>query len=123
MNVTAAYKFVKTPEGLGRPPGRLQIYGFGLVPGTQGDPLRQEGIYTALQAKFGKIFGPEIKLQGFKFNNVKLAAAGQLVPQEIIAQDGWLAVGYCRQVKVGGDHCWIPYRNTFRPILAASSRV
>ncbi len=26
----------------------------------------------------------------------KLAAAGQLVPQEIIAQDGWLAVGYCR---------------------------
>ena len=96
MNVTAVYKFVKAPEGFKAVrQGDLQIYGFGLVPGARRS-LRQQGIYTALQAKFGKIFGPEIKLQGFKFNNGKLAAAGQLVPQEIIAQDGWLAVGYCR---------------------------
>ena len=96
MNITAVYKFVKTPEGYqGRPPRRsanLRIW-----PGARAKrSLRQQGIYTALQAKFGKIFGPDIKLQGFKFNNGKLAAAGQLVPQEIIAQDGWLAVGYCR---------------------------
>ena len=96
MNVTAVYKFVKTPEGFRAVrQGDLQIYGFGLVPGAKRS-LRQQGIYTALQAKFGKIFGPDIKLQGFKFNSAKLAAAGQFVPQEIIAQDGWLAIGYCR---------------------------
>ena len=96
MNVTAAYKFVKTPEGYKAVrQGELQIYGFGLVPGTKRS-FRLQGIYTVLQRKFGKIFGPEIKLQGFKFNSGKLAAAGQLVPQEIIAQDGWLAIGYYR---------------------------
>ena len=96
MNVTATYKFVKTPEGYRAVrQGDLQIYGYGLVPGAKRS-CSQQGIYTVLQRKFGKIFGPEIKLQGFKFESGKLAAVGQLVPQEIIAQDGWLAVGYCR---------------------------
>ena len=54
------------------------------------------------QRKFGKIFAPEIKLAGFKFAACKLAAAGQLVPQEIIAKDGWLAVGYRRATPSGG---------------------
>jgi hypothetical protein len=97
MNITATYKFVKTPEGYRAVrQGDLQIYGYGQVPGAKRS-LRQQGIYTVLQAKFGKIFGPDIKLQGFKFKNEKLAAAGQLAPQEIIAQNGWLAIGYCRQ--------------------------
>ena len=96
MNVTATYKFEKTPEGYKAVrQGELQIYGFGLKPGAKRS-ARQQGIYTALQKKFGKIFAAEIKLQGFKFNSGKLASAGQLVPQEIIAQDGWLAIGYCR---------------------------
>ena len=96
MDVKASYKFVKTPEGYRAVrQGDLQIYGFGQVPGAKRSVI-QQGIYTALQAKFGKVFAPEIKLQGLKFNNGKLASAGQLVPQEIIAQDGWLAVGYCR---------------------------
>jgi len=96
MNITATYKFVKTPEGYQTVrQGDLQIYGFGQVPGAKRS-LRQQGIYTVLQTKFGKIFGPESKLQGFKFKSGKLAAAGQLVPQEIIAKDGWLAVGYSR---------------------------
>jgi hypothetical protein len=96
MNITATYKFVKAAEGYRAVrQGDLQIYGFGLVPGAKRS-LAQQGIYTALQTKFGKIFTPEIKLQGFKFKDGKLASAGQFVPQEIIAQDGWLAVGYCR---------------------------
>ena len=66
MNITAVYKFVKTPEGFRAVrQGDLQIYGFGLVPGTKRS-FRQQSIYTALQAKFGKIFSPDIKLQGFK---------------------------------------------------------
>ena len=86
MNVTAAYKFEKTPEGYRAVrQGDLQIYGFGLKPGDKRS-FAQQGIYTVLQAKFGKLFASEIKLQGFKFNSGKLAAAGQLVPQEIIAQ-------------------------------------
>jgi hypothetical protein len=101
MNITATYKFVKSPDGFSAVrQGDLQIYGFGLVPGTRRS-LGQQGIYTALQRKFGKIFAADIKLQGFKFNNGRLAAAGQLVPQEIIAEDGWLAVGYQR-VKPSG---------------------
>ncbi len=104
MNVTAAYKFVKTPEGFKAiRQGDLQIYGFGQVPGAKRS-LRQQGIYTALQAKFGKIFAAEIKLQGFKFASGKMAAAGQFVPQEIIARDGWLAVGYGRQKVITAPH-------------------
>jgi len=96
MNITATYKFVQTPEGYRAVrQGDLQIYGFSQVPGAKRS-LRQQGIYTVLQTKFGKVFGPDIKLQGFKFNSGKLAAAGQFVPQEIIAQDGWIAIGYCR---------------------------
>ena len=49
-----------------------------------------------MKSKFGKIFEPEIKLQGFKFAQGKLAATGQWAPQEIIAQNGWLAIGYAR---------------------------
>ena len=30
-----------------------------------------------MKSKFGKIFEPEIKLQGFKFDEGKLAATGQ----------------------------------------------
>jgi hypothetical protein len=96
MNVTAAYKFEKTPVGYRAVrQGDLQLYGFGLKPGAPRS-AGQQGIYTALQAKFGKLFGPEIKLQGFKFEGGKLAAAGQLAPQEIIAKDGWIVIGYCR---------------------------
>jgi hypothetical protein len=101
MNITATYQFVKTPDGYRAVrQGDLQIYGFGLVPGAKRS-LGQQGIYTALQRKFGKIFAPDIKLEGFKFESGKLAAAGRLVPQEIIAEDGWLAVGYQR-VKSSG---------------------
>ena len=86
MNVTAVYKFEKTPEGFRAVrQGDLQIYGYGLKPGAPRS-FAQQGIYTVLQAKFGKLFASEIKLQGFRFNDGKLAAAGQLVPQEIIAQ-------------------------------------
>ncbi len=101
MNVTAVYKFEKTPDGYRAVrQGDLQIYGYGLKPGAQRS-FAQQGIYTVLQAKFGKLFAPEIKLQGFKFNEGKLAAAGQLVPQEIIARDGWIAIGYRRAAASG----------------------
>ena len=102
MNITATYKFEKTPEGFKAiRQGELQIYGFGQLPSAK-RAFTKEAIFTAMQAKFGKIFTPEIKLQGFKFDSGKLAAAGQLVPQEIIAQDGWLAIGYCRAKPAAG---------------------
>ena len=56
MNITANYKFVKTPEGYKAVrQGDLQIYGFGQVPGAKRS-FRQQGIYTVLQRKFGKVF-------------------------------------------------------------------
>ena len=46
MNITATYKFVKTPEGYQAVrQGDLQIYGFGLMPGAKRS-FRQQGIYT-----------------------------------------------------------------------------
>jgi hypothetical protein len=96
MDITANYKFAKTPDGYKAVrQGDLLIYGFGQKPGTK-RALKQQAIYTALQSKFGKVFEPEIKFKGFKFAQGKLAATGQWVPQEIIAQDGWLAIGYGR---------------------------
>jgi len=99
MYVTAAYKFKNTPEGFRAVrQGDLQVYGK-----KPGEKLSARMIYikNVLQRKFGKIFAAETKLQGFKFNGGKLAAAGQFVPEEIISQGGWLAVGYCR-AKVSG---------------------
>jgi hypothetical protein len=94
MDVTAIYKFVKTPEGYNAVrQGDLQIYGFGQKPGAKRS-VRQQGIYTALQAKFGKIFEPEMKFRGFKFAQGRLANAGTFIPSEIISQNGWIAIGY-----------------------------
>jgi hypothetical protein len=101
MYITANYKFAKSPEGYkAERQGDLQIYGFGQKPGTKRS-LKQQAIYTALQAKFGKVFEPEIKFQGFKFAQGKLAAAGQFVPREIISQHGWLVIGYGRAAAAG----------------------
>ena len=93
---TANYKFAKSPEGYEAVrQGDLLIYGFGQKPGTRRS-VKQQAIYTALQAKFGKVFEPEIKFHGFKFAQGKLAAAGQFLPREIISQNGWLVIGYGR---------------------------
>ena len=101
MYITANYKFAKSPEGYkAERQGDLQIYGFGQKPGARRS-VKQQAIYTALQAKFGKVFEPEIKLQGFKFAQGKLAAAGQFVPREIISQHGWLVIGYARAQPAG----------------------
>ncbi len=94
MYITATYKFKNTPEGFKAiRQDDLQVYGK-----KPGEKLSARMIYikNVLLRKFGKIFAAEIKLQGFKFDGGKLAAAGQLVPQEIISQGGWLSVGYCR---------------------------
>jgi hypothetical protein len=96
MNITANYTFKKLADGYHAVRnGDLEIYGTHQRPGAPRS-LAQQVIYSVLQRKFGKIFLADIKLQGFKFNTGKLAAAGQLLPQEIISQDGWLAVGYVR---------------------------
>ena len=111
MNVTAAYKFVKTPEGYKAiRQGDLQIYGFGQVPGTKRS-LRQQGIYTALQAKFGKIFEQEIKLQGFKIRQ-RQVGRGRPVHTAGDHRSRWLAGG--RLLSPEG-HCCNPYRSTLRP--------
>ena len=103
MDVTAAYKFVKTAEGYKAVrQGELQIYGFGQTPGAKRS-FRQEGIYVVLQRKFGKLFAAEIKLQGFTFNQGKLATAGRMAPREIISQNGWLAIGYRREAMRRAD--------------------
>ena len=100
-NIRASYKFVKTPDGYKAVrQGDLQIYGFRDKPDKKRG-VAQQGIVKVLQAKFGKIFEPEIKLQGFKFSEGKLAAAGQYVPQEIISENGWLAIGYARAKPAG----------------------
>jgi hypothetical protein len=103
MYITARYQFKNTPDGSGTAyswsairQGDLDIYG--KKPGLS---ARMIMIKNKLLRRFSEIFEPEIKLQGIKFNSGKLAALGQLAPGEIIARDGWLAVGYNR-VKASG---------------------
>lgn len=103
MNVAASYKFFKTPDGYKAVrQGEVQIYDFDKKPGEK--VKRSAGeliVQRAVKSKFGKVFEPEIKLQGFKFAQGKLAATGQWVPQEIIAQNGWLAIAYARPATGG----------------------
>jgi hypothetical protein len=97
MYITANYKFAKAPEGYKAVrQGDLEIYGFGLKPGAKQLSAKQLATRNVLQKKFGKVFEPEIKFQGFKFAQGKLASAGQFVPKEIISQHGWLVIGYGR---------------------------
>ena len=94
MNITAKYKFVKTPEGYKAiRQDDLQVYG---STSARREAFRRRGHQQRAAEEVRQDLWPEIKLQGFQFNSGKLAAAGQFVPQEIIAQEGWLAVGYGR---------------------------
>ncbi len=98
-NVRARYTFDQTDEGLkavrkGDGDRGLQIYKYGTRPNRKRAVL--PGPLSVLQYKFNTVFAPEIKLSAFSFNGENGASGAQFVPQEIIAQNGWLVIGYRR---------------------------
>jgi hypothetical protein len=99
MDITFAYKFVKTDGGFKVVrQGEVQIFPPGFVPGA-GKQLsaRQQAIRTILQKKLGKALEKEAVAQGFTLGG-KWAAAGKFAPVEITARDGWLVIAWRRTV-------------------------
>jgi hypothetical protein len=97
MNITANYTFEKTAQGYKAVrKGDLDIYGYGMKPGSMRTGA-QMAIYTVLQRKFGRVFAKEIPLDGFTPQG-DLAAAGKMVPVEIVAKAGWITIGWKREV-------------------------
>ena len=98
MNITATYKFVKTDSGFKAVrQGDLDIFAPGTLPGSSSKQrgLRHQAIWTVLQRKLGKIFQPELAMQGFPMKG-KSGAESKFVPVEIIAGNGWLTIGWRR---------------------------
>lgn len=99
MNITANYKFVKTPEGYKAVrQGDLDILPPGFVAGEGRLSARQQAIRSLLQKRLGNLFKSEIVPQGFSLQG-KWAAAGKFEPCEIVARDGWLVIGWKRSGK------------------------
>lgn len=97
MNITATYKFAKTDSGFKAVrQGDLDIFAPGTLPGSgKQRGFRQQAIWTVLQRKLGKIFQPELPMQGFTMKG-KSGAETKFVPVEIIAGNGWLTIGWNR---------------------------
>ena len=97
MNITASYKFVKTDSGFKAVrQGDLDIFAPGTLPGSgKQRGLRQQVIWTVLQRRLGKIFQPELPMQGFTAK-AKSGSAIKFVPVEVVAGNGWLTIGWSR---------------------------
>jgi hypothetical protein len=96
MNVAASYKFEKTEHSFKAVrQGDINVYEFGKKPDSPRD-FRQIRIGTVMKRKFEKIFTKEIRLDGFTPKG-QLASIGKLVPVEIVAKPGWLAIGWNRE--------------------------
>jgi len=95
MNVTASYKFVKTDTGFKAVrQGDVEI----LPPGFKresGERLSNEElvILPILERRFGKIFEPELILDGFTPEK-RLAPLGKVKPIQMTGEKGWLVAAW-----------------------------
>ena len=98
-NVRATYKFEQTAEGFkairtGEGDRGLQIYKFGTKP----NPKR-----VFLPGRLSVLSTSSTRFSHRKSSSIPSTSSAkpgnpprQFVPQEIISQDGWLVIGYCR---------------------------
>jgi len=92
-NVSAAYKFEKSPEGfkLVRQ-GPIEVVSLD----EAAERSRKTVIRALLKKRFEKVFEPEILAKGMELSG-RWKAVGKLVPVELTARDGWLTVAWKRQ--------------------------
>ena len=95
MNISAAYKIEKSPQGFKAVrQGDIQVFPPDFVPGKQVGG-RQQVIRKLLEKRFAKIFEPEILGEGFELPG-KWKAAGKMLPIQLVCRDGWLVIGWKR---------------------------
>jgi hypothetical protein len=97
MDVSASYKFEKTPTGFKAVrQGGIQVLPPDFVPGSGEtvDATRQI-IRTLLEKRFGKVFEPEWVGEGLELPG-KWASAGKLTPIQVTSQNGWLVIAWKR---------------------------
>jgi hypothetical protein len=95
MNISAIYKIEKSGKGFKAVrQGDIEVLPSDFAPGKQIDARRQV-IRKLLEKRFAKIFEPEIFGDGFDLPG-KWKAAGKLLPIQVVARDGWLAIAWRR---------------------------
>jgi hypothetical protein len=95
MNVSAAYKIEKSPEGFKAVrQGEIDVIPPGLGPGQQLDAQRTI-VRKLLKHRFAKVFEPEFVSKGIELSG-KWKAAGKLMPIQMVSRDGWLVIAWKR---------------------------
>ncbi len=98
MNVSAAYKIEKSPEGVFRAvrQGDIEAFPPGFVPGG-GKKLSgpQKFLSKLLEKRFAKVFEPEFLGKGLELPG-KWKVLGKLLPIEVVCRDGWLVIAWKR---------------------------
>lgn len=94
MNMTVAYQIQQRDDGatLVRQ-GDLEILPPGFVEGESTLSAAQVALRRLIAKKLGKVFEPEIVGEGIELKG-QWSDAGRLVPSEMAASQGWLALGY-----------------------------
>ncbi len=94
MNITVAYQLKQRDNGatLVRQ-GDLDILPPGFVEGESTLSAAQVALRRLIGKKLGKVFEPEIVGEGIELKD-DWSNAGRLVVSEMIARQGWLALGY-----------------------------
>lgn len=94
MNVTGRYQFAEAPSGwVLRRNEELEILPPGFVPGEQRLGLRQTILRNLLKRRFGKLFQPEIQIDGFVLPEA-LRNAGTFYHTQHHLGGGWLVLGW-----------------------------
>jgi hypothetical protein len=96
MNVAAAYKIEKTPEGFKAVrEGDIRVVpaDYPIVGGGQKPYFRWTATSRLLKHRFAKVFKPEFVSKGIELSG-KWKKAGKLMPMQVVCRDGWLVVAW-----------------------------
>jgi hypothetical protein len=96
MNVSAEYKFEKTPAGYKATRGELEILPPRFAAG-KGKQLSagESGAIPVLRKRFQKMFAPEILIENMEVYG-KWSNVGKLQPVRLISENGWLTIAWKR---------------------------
>lgn len=97
MNVTAAYKFQATPEGIkGIRQGDLEIFPPGFVPGQRRLSVAEQTLRRMLERRMGKILTPEIGGDDVILPG-RFEKAGPMQTRQMAGAAGWLVMAWGRK--------------------------
>jgi hypothetical protein len=97
MNVSAAYKIEKSPQGFKAVrQGEIEVIPPDFKPGSgQHVDTQRQIIRTLLKKRFAKVFEPEFLGEGLELSG-KWKSVGKLMPIQVECRDGWLVIAWKR---------------------------